>query len=147
MQSITIPTADAMLTLGERLAQTPVKQCVIYLHGQLGAGKTTLVRGILQAMGYKGAVKSPTYTLVETYHLPERIIYHWDMYRLTEGTELENIGIRDYAAQPAWWLVEWAEHVQDVLLPPDLLIEFLVVGEERKVRLIPKTEQGKLFKI
>jgi tRNA threonylcarbamoyladenosine biosynthesis protein TsaE len=145
MKKITIQTAEAMLAFGKQLAQANLEQCVIYLKGQLGAGKTTLVRGILQGMNHTGPVKSPTYTLVETYSLPTHTLYHWDMYRLTDPTELENIGIRDYMQHPAWWLIEWPEHVQSVLPTPDLIIELKVVGEAREISLTPKTEKGKLF--
>lgn len=144
-RQILIPSSTDMLALGARLAQAQADQYVLFLQGQLGAGKTTLVRGMLQALEYQGAVKSPTYTLVETYHLANRTIFHWDMYRLTDSVELENIGIRDYLQQPAWWLVEWAEHVKDILPPADLLIKFVVRDEARELDLTAKTPAGKIL--
>lgn len=144
-RQILIHTSADMLALGVRLAQAPLEQCVLFLQGQLGAGKTTLVRGMLQALAYPGAVKSPTYTLVETYHLSTRTIFHWDMYRLSDSAELENIGIRDYLQQPAWWLVEWAEHVKDILPPVDLLIEFIVCDEARELYLTAQTPAGEIL--
>lgn len=142
---ITVLTADDMLHLGATLAQSPVSQCVIYLQGPLGAGKTTFVRGLLQGLGHKDAVKSPTYTLVESYYLPGRTVFHWDLYRLKDPEELENIGIRDYIAQPAWWLIEWPMHMKLSLPSADLLINFSIKGESREVTITPLTETGNLL--
>ena len=105
----------------ELVRQLPSKG-LVFLCGNLGAGKTTLVRGYLKAAGYAGTVKSPTYNIVEEYSLPGRQIYHFDLYRLTDSEELEWLGIYDYLAKDALSFVEWPEHGRDILPAPDFII-------------------------
>jgi tRNA threonylcarbamoyladenosine biosynthesis protein TsaE len=99
---------------------------VIFLQGELGAGKTTLVRGFLRGAGFTGAVKSPTFTLVEEYSLGERKIFHFDLYRLSDPEELEWIGIRDYFSQNCLCFIEWAERGTGFLPTPDAIISLTV---------------------
>ena len=120
-----------MLSLGKALAQQLPKKFTLYLHGELGAGKTTLVRGILRGLGYQGKVKSPTYTFVEPYHLNDQTLYHFDLYRLRDVTELEDIAVRDYFTETAVILIEWPE-VGVALLPnPDLRCYIEINNQQR----------------
>lgn len=108
---------------------------VVYLTGTLGAGKTTLVRGMLHAFGHTGKVKSPTYTLVEPYYLPQQTVYHFDLYRLSDPEELVYIGIRDYINQSAICVFEWAEKGKGYIPPADwhIFFELTANPEERHV--------------
>lgn len=108
-------------------------KCLVFLNGDLGAGKTTLVRGVLRASGYLGAVKSPTYTLVEEYTLGGRKLFHFDLYRLTDPEELEWIGIRDYFDQDSLCFIEWPDNGAGFLPKPDKTITLIPEGTGRLV--------------
>ncbi len=122
------------LELGKALMEHPNNLCV-YLEGNLGAGKTTLTRGILNAFGYSGSVKSPTYTLVETYEFPSRLIHHFDLYRLTDPEELEFMGIRDYFVKNAICLIEWPEKGSAYLPDPDIVVRLEYQEQSRRLFL------------
>lgn len=143
----TLPDEAATLQFGQQLAQQLLHKdkggCVVYLHGELGAGKTTLVRGILQGMGHHGRVKSPTYTLVETYQLHEKLVCHFDLYRLADPEELEYMGIRDYFSGTAIVLVEWPERGGDLLPAADVDINLAYLDHGRSVVCKAGTQKGK----
>ena len=137
-----VPDGQAMEALGQCLARSARHPGIIYLRGDLGTGKTTLVRGLLRGFGYHGKVKSPTYTLVEPYPIEGLTIYHLDLYRLGSPEELEWIGIRDLLGESALLLVEWPEQGDGVLPPADLVISLTYQGPGREVRFQTLTEAG-----
>ena len=132
-----------MEALAAKVAAAIDDPCLLVLKGELGAGKTTFVRGFLRQRGYTGAVKSPTYTLVEPYLLDDQRIYHFDLYRLTDPEELEAIGIRDYFADLAICLVEWPERGGLYLPVPDLAVEIGFGEQGRDVMMYASSETGK----
>ena len=121
---IVVKSARSMQQLGANIAQACEPGCVIYLHGDLGAGKTTLVRGFLRGLGYDGRVRSPTFTLLETYQFAAVTIYHLDLYRLTDAEELAYIGGRDFFTEQTICLIEWPERGSGFLPPADLSYDF-----------------------
>jgi tRNA threonylcarbamoyladenosine biosynthesis protein TsaE len=139
---LVIATAPDMEGLGARLAKGSRVVQLVYLRGALGTGKTTLVRGLLRAMGHTGVVRSPTFTLVEGYLLNGRQIYHLDLYRMVHPEELEFIGFRDYVKNNNLCLVEWAERGAAVLPLPDLDVQIRKSGHRRIVTLLSHTERG-----
>jgi tRNA threonylcarbamoyladenosine biosynthesis protein TsaE len=124
---------------GAELWASLPEKCLIFLKGQLGAGKTTLVRGFLRAAGFSGAVKSPTYTLAEEYLINQRKIVHFDLYRLTDPEELEWIGIRDYFDQNCLCFIEWPDRGNGFLPEPDVIITLINEGLGRSLSMKIKT--------
>ncbi len=142
MLKLTVSGEQAQEALGAAVAAISPPHFVIYLMGDLGAGKTTFARGFIRSLGYRGAVKSPTYALLESYELPSRICYHFDLYRLADPGELEYLGIRDLLQSEAILLVEWPEKGEGELPQPDLEIAINHDGECRQLQIKSHSEQG-----
>jgi tRNA threonylcarbamoyladenosine biosynthesis protein TsaE len=135
MVTLLLESAAAMEALGAHLAGVIPAGCILYLRGELGTGKTTLVRGFLRALGYGGVVRSPTYTLMEPYTLGDKEIIHLDLYRLAEPEELEFLGLRDWLDGHAILLIEWPERGDGLLPPADIEIAIEHAATTRLCRL------------
>lgn len=140
--SVFLPDEAATLALGARLAPLLEPGFVVALRGDLGAGKTTLVRGLLRALGFAGRVKSPTYALVETYNLSRLNCYHFDFYRLQDPREWIEAGFREVAGTEAVCLIEWPERARGQLPPVDLDISLAVSNHARSVLLTACSPAG-----
>ena len=136
---------DAMMALGARLATLTEGRGILYLHGDLGAGKTTLSRGLLRGLGHGGAVKSPTFTLVEPYEIGDKRAFHFDLYRLADPEELEFLGIRDYFEGDALCLIEWPQRGAGILPKADLDINITPQAGGRSLRFSPHTKRGEAW--
>ena len=144
MHEITLQLADeeAMTAFGARLATVTQGHGLIFLDGNLGMGKTTLSRGLIRGLGHTGAVKSPTFTLVEPYEIGDIRAFHFDLYRLVDPEELEYMGIRDYFDEDALCLIEWPEKGAGVLPKPDLTITITPHNTGRLLKLTPQGSRG-----
>jgi tRNA threonylcarbamoyladenosine biosynthesis protein TsaE len=133
----------ATLACGARLASVLVSGLNIYLHGDLGAGKTTFVRGVLHGFGHIGKVKSPTYTLVEPYNIFNYQLYHFDLYRFIDEEEWEATGFRDYFNAQSICMIEWPEKAIHVLPAPDIHISLSLFNAGRKIQFSAGSLLGK----
>ncbi len=141
----------ATLALGQQLAVGLKPGMVVYLSGDLGAGKTTLARGVLRGLGYAGKVKSPTFTLVEPYEFSRLYLYHFDFYRFeakdkvgaTGVDEMEAAGFREYFNDRSLCLIEWPERAGQHLARPDLTIKLDPQGAGRSAEIAAQTEAGR----
>lgn len=131
-----LPTEAATLAFGASLADLGLASELVFLHGELGAGKTTLARGYLRALGHRGTVKSPTYTLLESYALDTVRVLHFDFYRIADGRELGYIGMEELLAEAAVKLVEWPERAGEHLPAADIDVWLEAAGQGRRVELV-----------
>ncbi len=143
MLTLSADTPEGQEALGAELAEAISEGCIIYLEGELGAGKTTLVRGLLRGMGHAGPVKSPTYTLLEPYEQTRLPCYHFDLYRVADPEELDYLGVRDLLDREAVILVEWPDRGAGFLPASDLTIRIRYRGHGRELDLEPRTAAGR----
>ena len=141
--SVQLADETATLALGAQLAERLVPGLNIWLEGNLGSGKTTLVRGILKAIGHTGTVKSPTYTLIEPYTISKMNLYHFDFYRLTSPEEFLDAGLDEHFSGEGICLVEWPRQAEPYLAPPDLVITLTPRNGGRWCEIRAKTETGR----
>jgi tRNA threonylcarbamoyladenosine biosynthesis protein TsaE len=137
-----LPDEAATLRLGEALAAGVAPGRVLFISGDLGAGKTTLVRGLLRGLGHAGRAKSPTYALVEPYRLSSLDLYHFDFFRFKDRSEWVNSGFREHFNPDSVCVVEWPEKAGDLLSPPDLHIKLEFEGDGRRARLAAVSRPG-----
>jgi tRNA threonylcarbamoyladenosine biosynthesis protein TsaE len=147
VSEVTLYLADeeAMTAFGARIAKTTEGHGLIFLEGDLGAGKTTLSRGIIRGLGHVGAVKSPTFTLVEPYEIGDIRAFHFDLYRLVDPEELEYLGIRDYFEDDALCLIEWPRKGAGFLPKPDLTITISPQDSGRSLQIVSQSSRGELW--
>jgi tRNA threonylcarbamoyladenosine biosynthesis protein TsaE len=144
--SLALPTPEDTDALGSALALSrPPGPLVAWLRGDLGAGKSTLARALLRALGVQGAIRSPTYTLVERYPLADGEAVHLDLYRIAAPGELEFLGLEDLRAEAGLWLVEWPERGGPALPPADLEIALAQAGPGRRAELRAGSEKGQAW--
>jgi tRNA threonylcarbamoyladenosine biosynthesis protein TsaE len=137
-----LPGPEATTKFGKQFAAHLKQGCVVYLHGELGAGKTTLVRSVLQGLDYQERVKSPTYTLVERHDLADLTVFHFDLYRLTDPEELEFLGIRDYLDGNSLVFIEWPERGEGFLPAADIDIKLAYDNDARRIECVGLTDKG-----
>ena len=132
----------ATLACGDKFSRIMANGLVVYLHGDLGAGKTTFVRGVLHGLGHVGKVKSPTYTLVEPYTIFNYHIYHFDLYRFIDEEEWDAAGFRDYFNAQSICMIEWPERAANVLPEPDVHVHLSHYQNARKIQFLASSALG-----
>lgn len=144
MSIILVKTEKEMQRLAKKFAACcpKNKRLIIFLKGELGAGKTYFVSALLKSLGYSGLVKSPTYTLMETYETVTCTLYHLDLYRLQSAYEIFEMGLWDEFDQPVLWLIEWPERAIDFLPKPDIVFQIDIRDKNRQIQIFAKTQPG-----
>jgi tRNA threonylcarbamoyladenosine biosynthesis protein TsaE len=140
-----LPDGTATARLGAALGAGVGPGRVLHLSGELGSGKTTLVRGLLRALGVEGAVKSPTFAWVEPYRISRLDLYHFDFYRFDKKTEWMSSGLREYFTPDAVCIVEWPERAGALLPPPDLAVALNYEGEGRRAKIEAHSAEGEAW--
>ena len=143
MIELFLPQAESTDLLGQALAQTRPAQAVVHLQGDLGAGKSTLARALLRALGVQGPIRSPTYTLIERYPLDTGEAWHLDLYRIGNAGELDFLGLDDASAD--LWLIEWPERGAGGLPPLDLVVALEIDGHGRRAQLQAHSQTGEAW--
>lgn len=141
-QPLFVHNENELFILAAKIAAHLTSGMIIALQGELGVGKTTFSRGILRALGYNGIVKSPSYTIVESYYLENITVHHMDLYRLSEAHELSTIGFKDYLSSTAILLIEWPERAQWLLTQSDLIVTFNIKASGRLITLAALSAAG-----
>jgi len=146
-QQISIELKDEQSTqyVGELIAKYLQAPLICYLQGDLGVGKTRIVRAIIQSLGYVGNVKSPTYTLVEPYQLETVTAYHFDLYRLSDPEELDYLGIRDYFDEQSLCFIEWPDKGKGWLADADISISLEYLGQGRRCKITAHSKAGTIL--
>lgn len=142
-RAVALPDARATEDLGAALARASEAPCVIHLAGDLGTGKTTLVRGFLRGLGYTGRVTSPSYSLMEPYELEAGRVFHLDLYRLSDPDEAAWLGLEELEREPARVLVEWPERGGAWLPPADIAVHLAHAGSARRARVEARSARGR----
>jgi tRNA threonylcarbamoyladenosine biosynthesis protein TsaE len=141
--TVRLPDEAASVSFGRELAPLLLPGMVVWLDGDLGAGKTTLTRGLLRALGHSGPVKSPTYTLVEVYVVSSIYWYHFDFYRFSHPEEFDDAGLGEYFRDDAVCVVEWPEKAAGYLPPADLTLAFHFSGTGRDLAVVANSDRGR----
>lgn len=142
LMTFTLKTEQELRKFGSKLARALPKKATIYLYGPLGTGKTTLVRGCMQGLGYDGKVKSPTYPLIQVYELDHTLVLHVDLYRIADPRELEELGLLDYFSRPSICFIEWPEKGMGGLPLPDIECYLEFLGNQRSVVIKALSNKG-----
>lgn len=147
MNSVLLASPDDTAQLGAYLAQhLPPTPVVLYLEGDLGAGKTSTARALLRELGVSGPVRSPTYTLIESYDTPQGNVAHLDLYRIADPEELEFLALDELAERARLWLVEWPQRGQGMLPAPDMVLRLSIEGEGRRAQLDAISSVGRQWR-
>lgn len=140
---IDLPTENQLLNFSERLALAMTPPKILTFSGEIGAGKTTLIRALLRRIGINDKIKSPTFSLVESYQLTAAItIHHFDLYRIHDISELDDLGFRDYFTENAICLIEWPERGLEYINHVDLAVSLLIKGQGRTLQIVAQSDIG-----